>query len=176
MRVDENTNNWNLNMPVPNGTVIRHVRVTLDFVPRGWDPLKTDGLHTVFWLQKGTFPRPFRWADNIVGYFFIRGPGQNKRIIKCDLGVDHRITANYHMAMLHRYRLVYELDLTTHEAGYTMTRDDGQVVSTNFTIENSEIVVQNGGFFIQFGSMVTEEGPEAHTPDWSFYDFRGEFW
>jgi hypothetical protein len=163
---------WHLNMPFGSRKTFRKVKVKVDLTAGPWDPTDRK-IHNLLWLQT----LDGGWSDMFA--YINAAEGENKTRFKVNYGGGFSRDFAGTVKPGGTYRLRYEYDaggdflffsLKT-LAGSTV----GGTVSTSGEVRMPLSNFTEKGFFLQCGSQVTAQGPEAKTIGWKFWGLDVEF-
>lgn len=171
---NSSNHNFAINIPIVNGTVISQIILDVDIYVSNWDSQNPGGYHCLFWMQKGTWPRSWQWENNVIGYMNLRGPQQSggRMALETTTNGNYNQAKRYGATTGRWYHLQYTLNARNGNVSYAWSADGNTEISLQTGLYANPIQVTNGGFFVQFGSQVAEEGPEAKTYGWRFANLK----
>jgi hypothetical protein len=122
----------------------------------------------VFWFNNGS-----RWSS-MAGYVNLLG-NKSKTRMEINQPVYVRHSSSGSPQPGGNYAMHYEIDYTPGNkvAWYTIKQGSNTIKSHSYNHNQSGF--QTSRTFIQFGTQVAPEGPEASTYGWRFSDFTAEY-
>lgn len=161
-----NNANWRFNMPFNGSKVFKKVILDFDVRTAGWDSGNSNGFHCVFWLNNGN-----QWAD-MMGYLNALGT-RNLMRLEVNAGTDIRQNKAPGMQTNTSYHVRYEFDTNSRTVEYKVTQGGSTRVQASYS--NSLNKINTSSMFIEFGTQLAPEGPEAKTYNWKFSNFQAQF-
>ena len=159
--------NWKFNMNFGSSKTFRKVFVDFDVYVAGWDKQKPSGTHCLLWLNMGS-----KW-ENMFGYLNSTGSKGGTRFGANYGGSDFRDGKSAGVRIGNTYHVKYGFDLVQDKIWYDINKGTADIVSGTYGRTGNSFT--SSSFFIEFGSQVAPEGPEAKTYGWKFSNYRGEF-
>jgi len=161
-----NNTNWRFNMPFGGSKTFRKVILDFDVRTAGWDSHNANGYHCIFWLNNGS-----AWA-NMMGYLNALG---TRNLTRLEVNAGGEIRANKAPGLQTNtsYHVRYEYDTVAKSIEYKVTSGGGVRVQASYGTSLKQI--NTSGMFIEFGTQLAPEGPEAKTYNWKFSNFQAQF-
>ncbi len=153
-------------MPFAGSKVFRKAILDFDVRTAGWDSGNANGFHCVFWLNNGN-----QWAD-MMGYINALGT-RNLTRLEVNAGTEIRQNQSPGMQTNTSYHVRYEFDTIAKTVHYRITQ--GGSTRVQATYSNPLNKINTSSMFIEFGTQIAPEGPEAHTYNWKFSNFQAQF-
>jgi len=161
-----NNTNWRFNMPFGGSKQFKKIILDFDVRTAGWDSSNSNGYHCVFWLNNGN-----AWAD-MMGYLNTLGT-RNLMRLEVNAGGEIRQNKGPGMQTNSSYHVNYVFDTNARQVSYKVTTGGGTRVQASYG--NSLNKINTGSMFIEFGTQLAPEGPEAKTYNWKFSNFQAQF-
>jgi len=161
-----NNTNWRFNMPFGGSRQFKKVILDFDVRTAGWDSHNSNGYHCVFWLNNGN-----SWSD-MMGYLNALGT-RNLMRLEVNAGTDIRQNKGPGMQTNSTYHVNYVFDTNAKQVSYKVTTGGGTRVQASYS--NNLNKINTSSMFIEFGTQLAPEGPEATTYNWKFSNFQAQF-
>lgn len=152
----------------PANTTYRIATVALDVTPGAFDR-DTDGLHNLFWFQRGP-----RWKGSLIGYANVRGPIKNIALLSSNLDLPAkqvvRATRPFRPVRGATYRVEMRYDTPRRTSTLQILRDGVPVLAGPVTTPTTgRLTSGSGAFFVEVGfAHGGHHGPERPTYGWVY--------
>jgi hypothetical protein len=165
-----NSSNTNWRYTMHFGAVKNFKKIVIDFdlFVSGFDPHLSSGFHCIFWLNNGS-----SW-NNMLGYLNSRGTkGTTVFQVNSTGGGWIERSQNKTVQPGNNYHVNYTYDTVGDTVSYEIRQGSSVRVGTEYDINVGTININSA--FIEFGTQVAPEGPEATTYGWRFSNYVAHF-
>jgi hypothetical protein len=148
------------------------VTVEMDVTMNGWYSKDPEGMHSIFWLQRGD-----KWRSNMIGFCNARGPNKNFLYLMSNLnnppGVKQIAQTLFSIPQNQKYHVSFRYDTPNKIVELKLLKDGAEIVKASTPpTANAVFTVAPGGFLVQFGFQdYSAVGPERPTYGWVYENF-----